>query len=121
MSFLGLLDSTIGLYRVAQEVIDDMGDVERTPAFVVDFRGALGMVGRAGQHSARDEGAGNVSTGAMVLYSKIALDIRLSDMIYVKSGPMKGTWWILAEPAMVTRGVQRETPVRPYVGDKPTV
>jgi hypothetical protein len=116
MSASGLLDSKIAVCR-APATADNMGDIG-SAEWLFDMKGSLANSRRL---ATKDEGAGEQAEGYMILYYMKKNDVRIGDAIYVRRGPMAGTWWTITLPVGTNRAVHREVMVKTYVGKQPVL
>lgn len=119
MSVVGLLDSVIALCRHNEGSADGYGDVATVPTLVKNIKASLQSTRMHG--FSRDQGAGAQPTSSMLLFYLKKDDVRLGDTIFVRKGPLAGTWWTVGDPIGVTRGAHREVMLKPYVANKPDV
>lgn len=116
MSMVGLFDARANWYRIGSGTTT-LGGVPAVPTKIGTVRGTLQMQ-RLGTH---DEGVGSRRVGEATFYYERKVTLLDEDVLYLTSGPNRGTWWSVVAPFNPSRGSHNETFLKPYIGQKPSV
>jgi hypothetical protein len=115
MSLYGRFDSVFAIFR-GSGATDDYGDASHLPPeLVAEYDGLM-----TSPHdiNLNDVGAGEFRLGYRTMMFEEGADIQDNDIIYVRRGPEKGTWWRFQYNS-APHGRHSEGYVLPYRG--PTV